>query len=270
MNMQIGITRRAMACMQPRTDWYDLRRRSWRLQCFRDKCKRFSRPEARQNGELRSLLNPNKSGPTLGLASGFRNGLAATVSRHLTSVAFLGGLLGGVPAMAQDGTRSVYTALDLKSCTVLKAASAEGSSWLCPGLPGYPIYLAEGDDRMFFSAGPDPQKRRAAEQTLKAFNSVFIAGSGRATVEWRIPRTSRKAQPFASILRFYTSSEAARGQVLVVSKITPSETCHAALIDAEANPDANERARLAADTTVRAFKCTAEPAVEGARGKNPF
>lgn len=192
------------------------------------------------------------------------------ISRQYFGLALVGAMFGCAPALALDGTRSVYTALDLKACTVLKAASAEGASWLCPGLPGYPIYLAEGDDRMFFSVGPDPEKRRAATQTLKSFNSVFIAGSGRATVEWRIPRTSRKAQPFAAILRFYTSSETARGQVLIVSKVTPNETCHAALIDAETNPDANERARLAADTTVRAFKCTAEPAVEGARGKNPF
>jgi hypothetical protein len=236
MDMQIDIVRQTLAGKGPGSVWHSLWRRSW----------------------------------SPGLASGFRPSKIATVSRQLAAAVLLGGILGCAPAMAQDGTRSVYTALDLKSCTVLKAASAEGTSWLCPGLPGYPIYLAEGDDRMFFSVGLDPQKRRAATQTLKSFNSVFVAGSGRATVEWRIPRTSRKAQPFASILRFYTSSEAARGQVLVVSKITPTETCHAALIDAEANPDANERARLAADTIVRAFKCTAEPSVEGARGKTSF
>ncbi len=174
------------------------------------------------------------------------------------------------PAHAQDATRSVYTTIDLKTCKVLRKSGPEGASWRCPGLPGYPLYVAEGDDHYFVSAGLDPEKRRAAKQTLKPFNTIFPAGTVRATVEWRIPRTSRKAPPYATIVRYYTSSETAKGQVLVVSKLTPTEACQAALIDADANADAIERARLAADTTVRTFNCNAAPAIEGAAGKAPL
>jgi hypothetical protein len=206
------------------------------------------------------------------LASAFQASTRGFVSRLVRSLAAAAMLTVAAPvlARAQDATRSVYTTIDLKTCRVLKKSSPEGASWRCPGLPGYPIYLAEGDDRFFISAGLEPEKRRAAKQTLKPFNTIFSSGTARATVEWRIPRTSRKAQPYASIVRYYTSSETSKGQVLVVSKITPAETCHAAYIDADTNTDAIERARLAADTTARTFNCTAAPSIEGAPGKSPL
>jgi hypothetical protein len=202
------------------------------------------------------------------LASSFRRRGRGFVPRLAMSAVVA--VLFVVPLQAQDATRSVYTTIDLKACKVLRKSSPEGASWRCPGLPGYPLYVAEGDDRFFVSAGLEPEKRRAAKQTLKPFNTIFPAGTVRATVEWRIPRTSRKAPPYATIVRYYTSSEAAKGQVLVVSKLTPTEACHAALIDADANADAIERARLAADTTVRSFNCNATPAIEGASGKAPL
>jgi hypothetical protein len=191
------------------------------------------------------------------------------VSRQFFGVVCAAAVLGCGAVAAQDATSSVYTTIDLKTCQVVRK-SAEGAVWRCPGLPGYPVYVAEGDDRMFVSVGSTPDKRRAAQQTLKPFNSIFPAATARATIEWRVPRASRKAQPYATIIRYYTSSEAAKGQVLVVSKVTPTETCHAALIDADANPDAIERARLAADTTVRSFDCRKAPVIEGATGKNPL
>jgi hypothetical protein len=225
-----------------------------------------------------AAARPDKdlSGPTLTgrkswcrvLASDFEVCRRGFVSRLVYGAA--AAVLFVVPVNAQDATRSVYTTIDLKGCKIVRKSGPEGASWRCPGLPGYPIYVAEGDDRFFVSAGLEPEKRRAAKQTLKPFNTIFPAGTVRATVEWRIPRTSRKAQPYASIVRYYTSSETTKGQVLVVSKITPAEACHAAYIDADTNADAIERARLAADTTVRAFSCTAAPVIDGAPGKNPL
>jgi hypothetical protein len=176
--------------------------------------------------------------------------------------------LGGGAACAKETPASITTTIDLKACKVVRKNS-EGAIWRCRGLPGYPVYVAEGDDRMFVSVGSKPEKRRAAEQTLKAFNSIFQEATGRTTIEWRIPHAGNR-QPYAAIVRYYTSSEAAKGQVLVVSKVTPKATCHAAYIDADANPDAIERARLAADTTVRRFDCRKEPVVEGAAGKIPL
>jgi hypothetical protein len=203
------------------------------------------------------------------LTRGFRALIGAIVSRSAIWLVCVAAMLGFGTANAQDATRSTYTTIDLKVCKVVRK-SADGAIWRCLGLPGYPVYLAEGDDRMFVSVGAFPEKRRAAKQTLKPFNSIFPAATSRATIEWRVSRNGRKAQPYATIIRYYTSSETAKGQVLVVSKVTPAETCHAALIDADVNADAIERARLAADTTVQRFSCSGVPAIEGARGKNPL
>jgi hypothetical protein len=172
-------------------------------------------------------------------------------------------------AAAPDATRSDFTTIELKTCKILRQ-SPEGSAWRCRGLPGYPVYVAEGDERYFVSVGMRPEKRRAAIQTLKPFNTIFPATAPRATIEWRVPRTDQAAQPYATIIRYYTSSEGGKRQVLVVSKVSPSETCQVALIDADANPDAIERARFIADTTAKTFDCKTPPTVEGTPSKPPL
>jgi hypothetical protein len=200
--------------------------------------------------------------------------LASTIriqKRGIVSRRALMGLIAAVfPTVAlsaaPDATRSDFTTIDLKTCKVLRQG-AGGSAWRCPGLPGYPVYVAEGDERYFVSVGPKAEKRRAATQTLKPFNTVFPATAPRATIEWRVPRTGRDAQPYATIIRYYTSSENGKSQALVVSKVTATETCQVALIDADANPDAIERARLIADTTAKTFDCKKPPTIEGAPGK---
>jgi hypothetical protein len=200
------------------------------------------------------------------LASSFHAYRGAIVSRWV--LGFAVAAFGCGSACAKEAPASITTTIDLKACKVVRKNS-EGAIWRCRGLPGYPVYVAEGDDRMFVSVGSKPEKRRAAEQTLKPFNSIFQEATGRTTIEWRIPHAG-KMQPYAAIIRYYTSSETAKGQVLVVSKISPKATCHAAYIDADANPDAIERARLASDTTVRSFDCRKVPVVEGAPGKTPL
>ena len=177
--------------------------------------------------------------------------------------------LAAVPAVAQDATRSIITTIDLKTCTVLRKG-VDGSAWRCVGLPGYPVYVADGDDRFFLSVGKAAEKRRAGQQTLKAFNTLFPAATTRATIEWRVPNVHKRAPPYATIVRYYTSSETLKGQVLVISKVTPEQTCHVAMIDAEANPDAIERARVVADTVAKQFDCTKPPTVEGTAGKSPM
>jgi hypothetical protein len=71
--------------------------------------------------------------------------------------------------------KSLYTSFSLKSCQVVRA-HPDGNSYLCPGLAGVQVYFAQGDDRAFISAGVDPARTRAAEQTLKAFNTPFHQG----------------------------------------------------------------------------------------------
>lgn len=165
--------------------------------------------------------------------------------------------------------RSRLTTIETKTCKILQRHS-DGNAYLCPGLKGYPVYFAEGDLRTFFSFGAAPEKRRAATQTLSAFNTVFEPKRSRATVEWRFRRIAGQDVPYAAILRLFTSNDTGKGEVLVVTRISAAETCHAVYIDAKANPEAMAMARAAADTIADGFNCAHEPRVLGARSQNPF
>lgn len=174
----------------------------------------------------------------------------------------------GLAAMSGEAganpLKSLYTTIDLKSdCRVLKQHK-DGNSWTCKGLEGWPVYLAEGDLRYFVSVGRSAEKRRAATQTIPSFNSIFKGQSNRATMEWRIHTAGGKSVPHATIVRYYWSTDGMKGQQLVVMKVTPAETCHAAHINA-AMPEALALARKIADEDARAFDCSGEPAVHGAR-----
>ncbi len=143
-------------------------------------------------------------------------------------------------------------------------------------MPGYPITLAEVDDRTFLSVGGPGKKMRASQQTLRAPNTLFPGGTKRATLEWRVPQavvgvaTPKRAVPYAMIVRYVTAREAERGQVLVVSKVSPVENCQVAYIDAVANADAMAVARRVADTVAKSFDCTLPPAFHGVTGKSPL
>lgn len=166
--------------------------------------------------------------------------------------------------------KSQFTTLSLAQCEVQRRY-ADGNAWLCPGLPGYPIYLAEGDQRIFMGFGPDAQKVRAASQTLGPFNSLFKDKRSRFTVEWRYVRRHGRDLPHAAIVRFFTTREEARGQVLVVTHIRDAEACHMAYIDAVANAaSAIALARSIADEGMRSFDCRSEPKVYGATGRSPL
>lgn len=172
-------------------------------------------------------------------------------------------------AVTANPLKSKYTTIDLMACTKLKA-HPDGSAWRCAGLPGYPVYLAEGDLRTFISVGANAEKRRAAEQTLGPFNTIFAAGSRRATLEWRFNRKGGTIVPYAIILRYYTKGDKGRGEVLVVTKVSPSQTCQVAYIDALATPEPMVLAHRIADETARAFDCGKEPAKVGTKGKSPI
>jgi hypothetical protein len=130
--------------------------------------------------------------------------------------------------------KSLYTTIELKDCKVVKR-HRDGNAWHCQGLPGFPVYIAEGDLRYFVSVGANPEKRRAARQTLGPFNSIFEPGSNRATIEWRFDRKGEREIPYAAIIRFHTKNDTGRGDVLVVFKVMEFDTCHVAYVDALAN-----------------------------------
>ena len=180
----------------------------------------------------------------------------------------LGLVLGPAPSLA-NRPKSIYTTIDLGACDRV-SRHRDGSAWRCQGLGGVPVYVAEGDLRQFLSFGADAEKRRAAGQTLGPFNSIFERGGRRATIEWRFDRRGERQLPYAAIVRFHTSREGRRGDVLVVVKVGHSESCHVAYIDALANPDAISLARAVADREAKPFDCSNEPRVEGATGRSPM
>jgi len=176
--------------------------------------------------------------------------------------------MGPAPAAANP-VKSLYTTVDLKICKQVKR-HRDGGAWRCGGLDDLPVYVAEGDLRQFVSVGANAEKRRAATQTLGAFNSMFEKGSTRATIEWRFDRRGERKLPYAIIVRFHTSRDGRNGDVLVVSKVSDAETCHVAYIDALANPDAIALARQIADKQAKSFDCRQQPQAQGATGRSPM
>ena len=165
---------------------------------------------------------------------------------------------------------SAYTKLDLDKCHLLtqqdlglpelteEELGVAGGRWLCVGYNNFIVYVAEGDLRQFVSYGANAMNERAAEQTLPAFNYVG------KTIEWRVKKINNEWVPFATILRWHTASgemSEDKGEVLVVTKLEPGNTCHVASIDAKmpaiTNPkfNANEIARDFADNEVAGFDC---------------
>ncbi len=170
------------------------------------------------------------------------------------------------PVTAADHKRtSQLTTLDIPACKVVKR-HADGNAYRCAGLPGHPVYFAEGDLRTFLSFGQDAAKRRAAEQTLGPFNTVFEGKRRRTTIEWRIAPRAGKPEPHAAIVRYHATRDKVRSDVLVVTRIGAKDACHVAYVDAKANPDAILLARRAADEDAPRFDCTKEPQILGTPG----
>lgn len=175
--------------------------------------------------------------------------------RIALALALCGGLTLSAPVFAAEFD-SVYTKIDFDQCLVLESDEL-GASFACPGYKGFPLYIAEGDLRLFVSYGFGAPDEMAAHQTLPQFNSL---GN---TLEWRLSNTSGHAKPVATILRWFTQTgdpNERDGQKLIVTQIVPGNTCHIAYIDALLTKNANEIARQWADRA-GTFNCqTDEPA----------
>ena len=158
------------------------------------------------------------------------------------------------PVQAGD-IDSIYTDLDLNECSVLHADDF-GVSFACPGYRGYPLWVAEGDLRMFVSYGFGAPKEKAATQTMPQFNTLG------KKIEWRVENQAGVWVPFATILRWHTQvgdGSAPDGETLVVTKLEPGNVCHVAYVDTKilATPgaNANQIAREWADKVVPGFDC---------------
>ncbi|MEQ1697405.1 MAG: hypothetical protein ABL901_16355 [Hyphomicrobiaceae bacterium] len=165
--------------------------------------------------------------------------------------------------------KSLFTSIDRKACTTLRS-HPDGNAYRCPGLDGFPIYLAEGDHRTFVAGSIEPEKTRAAQQTLGAFNTPFLHSSHRAIIEWRFTIKEKRKVPFAMIVRYFTEMNGRKGEVLVVTRIAGKEACHVGYVDALANANAIVLARRIADERARTFDCRTDPSIEGERGRSPL
>ncbi len=172
-----------------------------------------------------------------------------------------------VMAGNSHAAESVYTTLDLeKDCTFYRA-DEHGASGYCQGYKGYPILFDEGDLRQMVRFG-HVATISGQWESFGQFNHV------NNTVEWRILEN----RPYAAILRRFVensdengnTTEAVRGQVLVVSRVADHEnptSCVVGYVDARANANANELARKLADEAARSFVCgTDRPTFKGNKG----
>ncbi|WP_334359043.1 MULTISPECIES: hypothetical protein [unclassified Bradyrhizobium] len=161
------------------------------------------------------------------------------------------------PADAQTFSSS-YTSSAPKDCrTIDKPRDPNGSSTqVCPGKSGLVVLISEEDLRQTVSVGPNQAaaaKEPAAETWFAPFNSTAH------TIEWR----AMDGRPFAIIQRWLIadnndpdkSGSPTSKPMLAVTRLPPGAVCHVAYIDGQANRNANELARQAADEFARDFKC---------------
>jgi hypothetical protein len=161
------------------------------------------------------------------------------------------------PANAQTFGSS-YSSTAPKGCRMIgKPSELDGSTTrLCPGKSGLIVLIAEDDLRETVSVGRSGAAA-ASEPAAQVWFHPFNSSSH--TVEWR----SADGKPFAIIQRWYLadngdpdkSGRPTDKPMLAVTRLPPGEVCHVAYVDAQANPNANELARKAADELARDFKC---------------
>jgi hypothetical protein len=187
------------------------------------------------------------------------------MKRPISPVTFLVGSLTLVTATAalilQSGAQTIgssYTSTDPKHCRVTSAGNGVDDSTIriCPGTAGYVVLISEDDLRESVSVGRNrlgASREPAAKTSFGPFNSTTN------TVEWR----GVVGKPFAIIQRWHIADNADQDKdgrpiakpMLAVTRLSPGPVCHVAYVDVQANPDANELARKAADEIARNFKC---------------
>jgi len=159
------------------------------------------------------------------------------------------------PANAQTFSSS-YTSTAPKDCRTVGKPENGSTTQVCPGKSGLVVVISEDDLRQTVSVGPNrlaASKEPAAETWFAPFNST---GN---TVEWR----AVDGTPFAIIQRWLIADNNDTDKagspiskpMLAVTRLPPGAVCHVAYIDGQANRNANELARQAADEFARDFKC---------------
>ena len=151
---------------------------------------------------------------------------------------------------------SSYTSTAPKDCRTIGKPRDVSTTQVCPGKSGLVVLISEDDLRQTVSVGPNhvaAAKEPAAETWFAPFNSTAN------TVEWR----AVDGRPFAIIQRWLIADNndpdktgnPTSKPMLAVTRLPPGPVCHVAYIDGQANRNANELARQAADEFARDFKC---------------
>src|SRR6267142_2481927 len=159
------------------------------------------------------------------------------------------------PANAQTFSTS-YTSTAPKDCRTIGKPANGSTKQVCPGKSGLVVVISEDDLRQTVSVGPNhiaARKEPAAETWFAPFNSTAN------TVEWR----AVDGTPFAIIQSWLIADNNDTDKagspiskpMLAVTRLPPGPVCHVAYIDGQANRNANELARQAADEFARDFKC---------------
>ena len=153
---------------------------------------------------------------------------------------------------------SSYTSTAPRDCRVTSAGNGVDDSTIrvCPGKNGLIVLIAEDDLRETVSIGRTrlgASREPAAQTWFGPFNSTTN------TVEWR----AANGKPYAIIQRWHIADNSDQDKdgrpiakpMLAVTRLPPGPVCHVAYVDVQANPNANELARKAADELARNFKC---------------
>lgn len=167
------------------------------------------------------------------------------------------------PAAAQSAQIvSIYTSTAPKDCRILRTDREVGwGARACKGPAGLAVVISEDDLRETVSAARTV-KIAETEPAAKVWFGPF--SSTTHTIEWRTLEKTKR--PFAMIQRWHLAdnddidkdNRPIAKPMLVVTRLPPGKVCHVAYIDVQANPDANELARKAADEIARDFKCGAD------------
>ncbi len=178
------------------------------------------------------------------------------------------GLISSAEAQAIGST---YTSTAPRDCRVSSAGNGVDDSTIrvCPGKAGLIVLVSEDDLRETVSVGRD-RAAAASEPAAQVWFHPFNSTS--TTVEWR----AAAGKPFAIIQRWHMADNSDQDKdgrpiakpMLAVTRLPPGAVCHVAYIDVQANPNANELARKAADEFARGFNCGKdEVKIIGANGR---
>jgi hypothetical protein len=152
---------------------------------------------------------------------------------------------------------------DCRSGRARRRLLEHGGTRVCAGLHGFVVVVSENDLRDTVSVGRIralADKEPAARAWFKPFSSAAT------TVEWRSRRNG--SRPFAIIQRWSLADNndpdkdghPRDKQLLVVTRLPPGGVCHMAYVDVQANPNASDLARKAAEAA-RGFDCARDKVV---------